>query len=88
VKRSTDESGREKKTDYSSYMQIAVPAFFFPPMLLSSVLPFLIPAFKMATVFSTVLNGSALMAAIMYLARQHALEQEQKQTIYFNPGYH
>jgi hypothetical protein len=87
VKRSSGAENR-KKNSIGNYMQIGVPALFFPPLLLSSVLPFLIPTFKMATVFSMVVNSSALMAAILYLARQQSLEQEQRQTIYFNPGYH
>lgn len=79
--------GTKNKKGYGYYAQFAVPFFLFPAILFSSLLPFLIPALKMATMFAGVVNNAALLASIMYLARQVAIENEQKQTVYFNPGY-
>lgn len=78
---------KNKKGGYGYYAQFAVPFFVLPAVLFSSFLPFLIPALKMATMFAGVVNNAALLASIMYLARQVAIENEQKQTVYFNPGY-
>lgn len=79
--------GTKNKKGYGYYAQFAVPLFVFPAVLFSSFLPFMIPALKMATMFAGVVNNAALLASVMYLARQVAIENEQKQTVYFNPGY-
>lgn len=79
-------SGRHKK-NYGHYLQIALPFAVLPFILFSSFLPFLIPVLKLGTIFATMVNNSALLASLMFLIRQIALENEQKQTIYFNPGY-
>lgn len=77
----------KKKKGYGQYVQIGAPFAVFPFVLLGSVLPFILPALKMATVFAGVVNNAALLAGILYLARQHAIQNEHKNTIYFNPGY-
>lgn len=79
--------GNKNKKGYAQYFEVGAPVMVFPAILFSSLLPFMIPALKMATVFATVINNAALFAGIMYLARQAAIENEKKQTIYFNPGY-
>lgn len=79
--------GIKKNKGYGQYFEVGAPVMVFPAILFSSLLPFMIPALKMATVFATVINNAALFAGIMYLARQAAIENEKKQTIYFNPGY-
>lgn len=58
-----------------------------PGLFFAGLLPMILPALKMATIFSSITNFSALLAAIMYLARQAAVEKEMQQTVYFNPGY-
>lgn len=79
--------GNKNKKGYGHYFEVGAPVVVFPAILFSSLLPFMIPALKMATVFATVINNAALFAGVMYLARQAAIENEKKQTIYFNPGY-
>ncbi|XP_063708927.1 uncharacterized protein LOC134837479 [Culicoides brevitarsis] len=79
--------GNKKYKGYSHYLEVGVPVLFFPAILFSSVLPFIIPALKMTTLFATMINNAALFAGAMFLARQTAVENEKKQTIYFNPGY-
>lgn len=68
-------------------MRLGVPAVLLPSMLLAGVLPMMLPVLKFATVFTSFVNHAALAAAVMYLAKQHAQEQEEKQTVYFNAGY-
>jgi hypothetical protein len=79
-----EKSGNRKK---GSYLQVGVPLLLTPYMVFVSFLPILIPVLKFATIFTTVVNFTALVASIFYLARQHALDREMQQTIYFNPGY-
>lgn len=79
-----EKSGNRKK---SSYLHVGVPLLLTPYMVFVSFLPILIPVLKFATAFTTVVNFTALIASIFYLARQHALDREMQSTIYFNPGY-
>lgn len=71
----------------SQYLQVGLPLLLAPAMVFAGFLPFLIPVLKLATAFTTVVNSFALVSAVLYLARQHALEREMQSTIYFNPGY-
>nr|XP_029730238.1 uncharacterized protein LOC115267394 [Aedes albopictus] len=68
-------------------LRLGVPAVLLPSMLLAGVLPMMLPVLKFATIFTSFVNHAALAAAVMYLAKQHAQEQEEKQTVYFNAGY-
>ncbi|XP_058056093.1 uncharacterized protein LOC131207495 [Anopheles bellator] len=82
------EVGRDKaKKGLKTVLQLGVPLILLPSMLLAGVLPMVLPILKFATIFSSIVNHAALAAAIMYLAKQHAAEQESKQTVYFNAGY-
>uniref|UniRef100_A0A182IP60 Uncharacterized protein n=1 Tax=Anopheles atroparvus TaxID=41427 RepID=A0A182IP60_ANOAO len=82
------DTGRDKaKKGLKTVLQLAVPIILLPAMLLAGVLPMILPVLKFATIFSSFVNHAALAAAIMYLAKQHAAEQESKQTVYFNAGY-
>uniref|UniRef100_A0A182Q2P6 Uncharacterized protein n=1 Tax=Anopheles farauti TaxID=69004 RepID=A0A182Q2P6_9DIPT len=80
--------GRDKaKKGIRTVLQLSVPLVLLPSMLLAGILPMVLPVLKFATIFSSIVNHAALAAAIMYLAKQHAAEQESKQTVYFNAGY-
>ncbi|EDS35638.1 hypothetical protein CpipJ_CPIJ011098 [Culex quinquefasciatus] len=78
---------RDKRKATKHLLQLGVPIVLLPTMLLASVMPMMIPVLKFATFFTSFVNHAALAAAVMYLARQHAQEQEEKQTVYFNAGY-
>lgn len=78
-------SGMRKKQSY--YLQLGIPFLLTPYMVFAGFLPMLIPVLKLATAFTTIVNLAALIGSVMYLARQHALEREMQQTVYFNPGY-
>lgn len=71
----------------SQYLTVGVPLAIAPAMIFAGFLPMLIPIFKLATAFTFIVNTTALAAALLYVARQHALEREVQSTIYFNPGY-
>ncbi|XP_055616056.1 uncharacterized protein LOC129762094 [Toxorhynchites rutilus septentrionalis] len=75
------------KKGYKHLIRLGVPVVLLPTMLLAGVMPMMIPVLKFATFFTSFVNHAALAAAVMYLAKQHAQEQEDKQTIYFNAGY-
>lgn len=81
-----DDKGLRRK-GYGQYLQMGIPLILAPGLVFAGILPMLLPVLKMATLFSSVINHSALIAGIMYLARQHAVEKEIQQTVYFNPGY-
>lgn len=81
-----DDKGLRRK-GYEQYLQMGIPLVLAPALVFAGILPMLLPVLKMATVISSVINHSALIAGIMYLARQHAVEKELQQTVYFNPGY-
>jgi hypothetical protein len=80
----SDKGAMRKK---SQYLQVGVPLLLAPAMVFAGFLPMLIPVLKLATAFTTIVNTTALVAAVLYLARQHAFEKEMQQTVYFNPGY-
>ncbi|XP_055587158.1 uncharacterized protein LOC129739686 [Uranotaenia lowii] len=82
-----DKSHRGTKKIYRHLIRLGVPAVLLPSVLLASVLPMMMPVIKFATFWTSVVNHAALAAAVMYLAKQHAQEQEEKQTVYFNAGY-
>lgn len=84
VKKDEAEKSNRRKT---SLLHVGVPLLLTPYMVFAGFLPMLIPVLKLATIFTTIVNVTAFIASVMYLARQHAFEKEMQQTIYFNPGY-
>lgn len=82
-----DEKGTGMRKKQSYYLHLGLPLLLTPYMVFAGFLPMLIPVLKLATAFTTIVNVAALIGSIMYLARQHALEREMQQTVYFNPGY-
>ncbi|XP_030370376.1 uncharacterized protein LOC115620996 [Scaptodrosophila lebanonensis] len=81
---------RKKKHSYKTTMlQMAVPILVMPAILLGSMLPFVLPALKMATILSLLMNNGAFMAALLYAARTHANAQEEQHISYGYGGtYH
>lgn len=84
LKDEAEKTGLRKK---SAYLSLGLPLLFAPAMIFAGFLPMLIPVLKFATAFTVIINSFALLSAIVYLARQHALDREMQQTVYFNPGY-
>ncbi|KAJ6640666.1 hypothetical protein Bhyg_05597 [Pseudolycoriella hygida] len=72
---------------YEYLVQFGVPAMALPAVLMGTVLPFLLPAIKMATLATGTLNIGALLAAIMYAAKSTAFSNE-KSSPYYPAGYH
>lgn len=90
---SEEESRRRKqkhKHNYHYAMQLGLPALMLPAVALGSVLPMVLPALKMATIATTVINNGMLLAAIMYAAKSIAEQQHEKSTTSFNVagGFH
>lgn len=71
---------------YEYLVQFGLPAMVLPAVLMGTVLPFLLPALKMATIASGILNNGALMAAIMYAAKSTTFANEKSSQYY--AGYH
>ncbi|KAH8359856.1 hypothetical protein KR093_009113, partial [Drosophila rubida] len=58
---------RKKKQSYKMTMlQVAVPILVLPIILLGSLLPFILPTLKMATILSLFMNNGAFLAAMLY----------------------
>lgn len=74
------------KNKHQYLIELGLPALFMPVVLLGSFIPMMLPAIKMATLFSGAINNAALVGALMYLARTAALENEQQNTVFYTPG--
>lgn len=82
-------TGRKKKLSSGELLlQLGVPAVVMPAILLGSVVPFILPALKFATIFSGLLNHAALLSAIVFVAKQAALNTDATKHYYYSPGYH
>lgn len=71
--------------DYKhTVIQMAVPVLMMPAILLGTFLPFMLPALKMATIMSVIVNNAALIAALMHAARTHVMNQETE-IVHYSP---
>lgn len=76
-----------KQKQHSQYLlQFGVPALIMPAIVLGTVLPFVLPMLKMATIVSGLINNGALISAVLYAAKNAALMPENK--VFYNPGGH
>ncbi|XP_016948953.1 uncharacterized protein LOC108023815 [Drosophila biarmipes] len=73
---------KKKNSNKVTMMQVAVPMLIFPVVLLGSLLPFILPALKMATILSLVMNNGAFMAALLYAARTQFNTHEEQHISY------
>ncbi|CAG9785491.1 unnamed protein product [Diatraea saccharalis] len=65
-----------------------VPYLLLPGLLMSAVLPFVLPALKMMTIAVGMLNNMALSGAIFTLLRNNAFnDRYDKKVMYVNHGY-
>ncbi|CAG4971590.1 unnamed protein product [Parnassius apollo] len=66
-----------------------VPFLLLPGLIMSAILPFVLPALKMMTVAVGILNNMALSGAVFTLLRNNAFnEANRHRIIYANVGYH
>lgn len=84
----SNDTGRKKKNSGELLLQLGVPAIIMPAILMGTVLPFILPALKFATIFSGLLNHAALISAIVFVAKQAALNTDATKHYYYSPGYH
>lgn len=66
-----------------------IPLLLLPGLIMSAILPFVLPALKLMTVAVGILNNMALSGAVFTLLRNNAFnEVNQHKIIYVNEGYH
>ncbi|XP_021203265.1 uncharacterized protein LOC110385080 [Bombyx mori] len=81
------ESGRGMKKMQKTFYKI-VPFLLLPGLLMSAVLPFVLPALKMMTVAVGILNNMALTGAVFTLLRNNAFnDRYEHKVLYVNEGY-
>ncbi|KAM8706866.1 hypothetical protein ACLKA7_011032 [Drosophila subpalustris] len=79
---------RKKKQSYKTTMlQVAVPILVLPIVLLGSLLPFILPTLKMATILSLFMNNGAFMAAMLYAYASATASSAANQPQHINYGY-
>lgn len=83
-----EDHARRKNRPGEYLLQLGVPAVMMPAILIGTVLPFILPALKFATIFSGIINHAALMSALIYTAKHTAMGPDSTKHLYFNPGYH
>lgn len=81
-------NGKRKPNKTAEYaLQLGVPALMMPAILLGSVLPYLLPALKMATILSLLINKGALITAALYATKHNFIDHDK--LIYSpSPSYH
>lgn len=84
----TEDYARRRNRPGEYLLQLGVPAVMLPAILMGTVLPFILPALKFATIISGIINHAALASALVYAAKQAAWGPDSTKHIYFNPGYH
>ncbi|CAK1601125.1 unnamed protein product [Parnassius mnemosyne] len=66
-----------------------VPLLLLPGLIMSAILPFVLPALKLMTVAVGMLNNMALSGAVFTLLRNNAFnEANRHKIVYANVGYH
>lgn len=75
---------RKKNRPGEYLLNLGVPALMMPAILVGTVLPFILPALKMAALFSGFINNIALVAALMYTAKNAAIQVEANKQWYYN----
>ncbi|XP_034484967.1 uncharacterized protein LOC117789902 [Drosophila innubila] len=79
---------RKKKQSYKTTMlQVAVPILVLPIILLGSILPFVLPTLKMATILSLFMNNGAFLAAMLYAYASASASSAANQPQHINYGY-
>lgn len=78
----------KKKNSYKTTMlQVAVPILVLPAILLGSLLPFVLPTLKMATILSLFMNNGAFLAAMLYAYASASASSAANQPQHINYGY-
>lgn len=78
----------KKKNSYKMTMlQVAVPILVLPAILLGSLLPFVLPTLKMATILSLFMNNGAFLAAMLYAYASASASSAANQPQHINYGY-
>ncbi|KAG6461416.1 hypothetical protein O3G_MSEX012613 [Manduca sexta] len=82
------EAGRGSKKKFTKMFYKIVPFLVLPGLLMSAVLPFILPALKMMTIGAGMLNNMALTGAVFTLLRNNAFNDKyEHKVLYVNAGY-
>ncbi|CAH0714302.1 unnamed protein product, partial [Brenthis ino] len=85
-----DMKGTARGTVKKLYKQFytLMPFIIMPGLIMSAILPFILPSLKMMTLASGMLNNMALTGAVFTLLRNNAFNDKyEKKVIYVNDGY-
>lgn len=75
---------RKKNRPGEYLLNLGVPALMMPAIFVGTLLPFILPALKMAAMFSGFINHAALIAALMYTAKNAAIQVEAHKHLFYN----
>ncbi|KPI92677.1 hypothetical protein RR46_13898 [Papilio xuthus] len=88
IKSDTDTGRGYMKKMKKKFLSI-IPLLLVPGLIMSAILPFVLPALKMMVIAVGILNNMALSGAVFTLLRNNAFnEANQHRIIYVNEGYH
>ncbi|ALC46238.1 CG15888 [Drosophila busckii] len=83
---------KKKQSSKTTMLQVAVPILLLPAILLASMLPFILPTLKMATILSLFMNNGAFLAAMLYAyaatSGSSAANQPQHISYGYADGFH
>ncbi|CAH2108172.1 unnamed protein product [Euphydryas editha] len=81
-------SGRSSTKKLQKQFYKIMPLLLLPGLIMSAILPFVLPSLKMMTLAAGMLNNMALTGAVFTLLRNNAFDDTyQKKVIYVNNGY-
>lgn len=79
------EFARKKNRPGEYLLNLGVPALMMPAIFVGTFLPFILPALKMAAMFSGFINHAALLAALAYTAKNAAFQSvEAHKHLFYN----
>ncbi|XP_068632671.1 uncharacterized protein [Battus philenor] len=89
VIKNTGNTGRGYMKKWRKKFFNIIPLLLVPGLIMSAILPFVLPALKMMVIAVGMLNNMALSGAVFTLLRNNAFnEANQHRIIYVNEGYH
>ncbi|KAI8422432.1 hypothetical protein MSG28_006272 [Choristoneura fumiferana] len=83
-----NESGRSSMKKLRKQFYSIAPLLLVPGLIMSAILPFVLPALKMSVVAAGMLNNMALSSAVFTLLRNNAFnDRYEKKVVYVNAGW-
>ncbi|CAH2076281.1 unnamed protein product, partial [Iphiclides podalirius] len=89
IQRSNADTGRGHMKKLKKKFYNIIPLLLVPGLIMSAILPFVLPALKLMVIKVGILNNMALSGAVFTLLRNNAFNDvNQHKIIYVNDGYH